>query len=93
MYIQKKIGVVKVYSYKGLDCITELNKVLQPGFQRGNNKHVFHKIPAYNKTYSQLNPTFISSIKRIKHAMEFFLRNCFSVIILSSGSFFFLSVK
>lgn len=64
----------KVFSYKGLDCITELNKVLQPGLQRGNNKNVFHKIPAYNKTYNQLNPSYPYKLnKHIKHAMNFFL--------------------
>lgn len=74
MYIQRKICVVKVFSYKGPDCMTELNKVLQPGLQRGNNKNVFHKIPAYNKTYNQLNPSYTYKLnKHIKHAMNFFL--------------------
>lgn len=85
MYIQRKICVVKVFSYKGLDCITELNKILQPGFQRGNNKNVFHKIPAYNKTYNQLNPSYTYKLNKhtcIKHAMNFFF-NHFLVIILS----------
>lgn len=52
--------------------MTELNKILQPGLQRGN-KYVFHKIPAYNKTYNQLNPSYTYKLnKHIKHAMNFF---------------------